>query len=135
MSSNKTTNYRLHRWEAVDDFLREEFNENFSMLDDAARVVYGTYTGDGARSKFIDLGFTPKAVLVVNQEGQMSTGYNMHGGLALPDSPAYHKSGNGQGPIVTIEEGGFQVYTIKISSSYDIYSNQNGGIFHYLSLR
>ncbi len=29
MSTKKTQNYQLHQWEATDDFLRAEFNENF----------------------------------------------------------------------------------------------------------
>ena len=37
MSSKKTTNYKLHQWEATDDFLRTEFNENFGKLDGAVR--------------------------------------------------------------------------------------------------
>ena len=39
MSSNKTTNYQLHSWEPGDDFLRTEFNENFSALDTAIKGV------------------------------------------------------------------------------------------------
>ena len=36
MSTKKTQNYQLHQWEATDDFLRTEFNENFGKLDEAA---------------------------------------------------------------------------------------------------
>ena len=35
MSTKKTQNYQLHQWEATDDFLRTEFNENFTKLDEA----------------------------------------------------------------------------------------------------
>ena len=35
MSTRKTQNYQLHQWEATDDFLRAEFNENFTKLDEA----------------------------------------------------------------------------------------------------
>ena len=73
MSTKKTKNYQLHQWEATDDFLRTEFNENFGKLDEAARVVVGTYAGDNAESRTISLGFTPQAVLVVSDEGQMGS--------------------------------------------------------------
>ena len=47
MSTNKTTNYQLHKWEADDNFLRTEFNENFAGIDEAlgskAEIVTGTY--------------------------------------------------------------------------------------------
>ena len=81
MSTKKTQNYQLHQWEATDDFLRAEFNENFTKLDEAVaaevaaragavnglntalgkktEVVTGTYTGDGAKGRAVALGFRP----------------------------------------------------------------------------
>lgn len=35
MSTNKSEHLKLHLWEPEDDFLRTEFNENFSALDGA----------------------------------------------------------------------------------------------------
>ncbi|OUQ82727.1 hypothetical protein [Flavonifractor sp. An10] len=95
-----TTNYQLHQWEASDDFLRTDFNEDFAKIDagiksaaDAAagaastaagkaRIVTGSYTGNGS-SKTVSLGFRPKALWVhggvydtmVTQQG----GHNMLG--------------------------------------------------------
>ena len=48
MSTKKTQNYQLHQWEATDDFLRTEFNENFTKLDGAIHdlVVTGSYRGN-----------------------------------------------------------------------------------------
>ena len=50
MSTNKTQNYALHTWEPEDDFLREEFNQNFAAIDailkGKAEMVFGTYTGN-----------------------------------------------------------------------------------------
>ena len=50
------------------------------------KILCGSYTGNGSESRFISLGFTPKAVLVVGQDG--STHYNEghayhYGGLAI----------------------------------------------------
>lgn len=39
MSSRKTTNLKLHAWDPMDQFTREEFNENFAAIDlDAGNV-------------------------------------------------------------------------------------------------
>lgn len=79
MSTNKTTNYDLHAWEPGDDFLRSEFNENFSALDtklhtvEAAlpsvkklRIATGSYQGTGSSvTQTISLGFRPRMVLAM----------------------------------------------------------------------
>ena len=68
-----------------------------SYLEDALanaglKIVTGTYVGDGAASRVIELGFTPRAVFVCRGDGQTHcaeyfspTSYC--GGLALPDNP------------------------------------------------
>lgn len=83
MSTNKTQNYGLHAWEPGDDFLREEFNENFAALDAAvfvADVVVGTYTGTmqpgyTAVEQDIELGFKPRAVITRSLNGTGGTGF------------------------------------------------------------
>lgn len=51
MSSNKTQHHGLHLWAAGDSFLRTEFNENNSMIDDAlCWKRLGTATADGTSS-------------------------------------------------------------------------------------
>ena len=69
MSTNKSERYQLNLWEPGDDFIRTEFNENFEKLDGAARVVFGTYTGDGAATRHIELGFTPRVVYLNDSQG------------------------------------------------------------------
>jgi len=90
MSANKTQNFGLHVWEAGDDFLREEFNENFAAIDtQAVRVVFGSYTGNAydnsAVPQLIELGGKPKAVIVMRYDGLHSTssGYSF-GGMGGP---------------------------------------------------
>lgn len=39
MSTNKTQNYNLHSWVPEDDFLRSEFNDNFTSLDTALKSL------------------------------------------------------------------------------------------------
>ena len=52
-------------------------------------LVTGTYTGDGAESRLISLGFQPKALLVMREEGYSARPYtdDYYGGLALPGKP------------------------------------------------
>lgn len=132
MSSNKSEHFQLHLWNPQDDFLREEFNENFNKLDGAAQVVVGTYTGDGADSQIIALGFQPKAVLVIRADGKINSGYDMYGGLAIWGSPALYQSGNTY-PIVTVVPEGFTVYAKSVSTSYYVGSNIKNSLFHYLA--
>ena len=121
MSTNKTKNYQLHAWEPGDDFLLREINENFGKLDEAARTVTGSYSGDGTASRFISLGFTPKALLIDRDHGrrdQFFTG----GGLVLPGLTSINGA-------VTIGVGGFQLTAAM---------NENGSfptVYFYLALR
>ena len=135
MSTNKTENYGLHAWEASDDFLRQEFNENFAKLDQALHdhVVAGAYTGDGTKDRFMDLGFTPRAVLILPQDGKIYNNYYYFGGLAVPDSPVQYNSHIN----FSIVEGGFEVSTNSYGSSTTtvITTNSNGKIYHYLAVR
>src|SRR5690554_7411000 len=39
MSSEKTPNLQLHRWQPSDYVLRTEFNDNFAKIDDHAKQV------------------------------------------------------------------------------------------------
>lgn len=131
MSTNQTASYQLHLWEPGDDFLREEFNENFEKLDAAARVTAGVFTGDGTESRFIDLGFTPLAVLVESRNGtrEQSTHYAIHDGLALPGHPV---GGQPSYPIIEVVSGGFRVYAY---SGYAGNNNVAGNVYHYLAFR
>ena len=124
-----TPNYGLHQWVPEDNFLRTDFNQDLSKIDAAlmkkSEIVVGTFVGDGQPEQTIELGFTPLALLVENEEGQRGAeGYYRFGGLILPNQP--HKVGR----IVT---GGFSVYysyeTIKILL------NSNQIRCYYLALR
>ena len=81
MSSKKTTNYKLHQWEATDDFLRTEFNENFGTLDTAVRnlLIAGSYTGSGTDTRTISLGFTPRLVFVISEQADIREGAYTYG--------------------------------------------------------
>jgi hypothetical protein len=129
MSTNKTAHYKLHSWVPGDDFIRAEFNENFDLIDSAIeeRMVVGTYTGDATAERFIDLGFTPRAVLVLKYDSELKSGSSVYGGLAVTGQPVV-----GRQTVLKLTDGGFLVY-------YE-YSNYgtlgtNSGIFNYLAIR
>ena len=77
MSTGKTEHYGLHIWEAGDDFLLQEINENFNLLDrgifEKSNVMVGVYSGTGSVPLTIELGFAPKGVIIDNQEGVRGT--------------------------------------------------------------
>lgn len=93
MSTNKSQNLNLHLWEPEDDFLRTEFNENFTAVDSAVKSAQtaavnaqqtadkalllpyatGSYTGNGT-SVEIDLGFRPSFLIVVSMRSGIGMG-------------------------------------------------------------
>ena len=95
-------------------------------------LVTGTYTGDGTDSRLISLGFQPKALLVMIEEGYPAIPYtdDYYGGLALPGKPVCLQTSYGTDYILTIESKGFRVYY-----NYDkyVFSNQKDTNYHYLA--
>ena len=111
-----TANYQLHQWVPEDNFLRTDFNQDFQKLDTAlaevqalagqkSRVVAGTYTGNAAENRQINLGFQPIAVLVEISFGKRAgSGYSMFGGLAVRGGSLQHSD-----TALSITQTGFQV--------------------------
>ena len=128
-----TTNYQLHQWEASDDFLRTDFNEDFAKIDTAikgvetgantalalkadagttqtalaakAEIAVGAYTGDGTESRTITLGFQPKALLLFRRKADSSNDrYTL---LVYPDAPCI--STNDGGVMLAVAAQGFSV--------------------------
>ena len=113
-----TANYGLHQWEAADDFLRSDFNTDFGIIDgalgDKTEMVTGSYTGNGASTRTITLGLTPRAVLIERRNGER--GAYCPGGLAITDGPIQYAD-NVQPLALSIVEGGFRI-------SYKEYTNE-----------
>jgi hypothetical protein len=107
-------------------FTGEEIDERLEK----SGVVYGTYTGDGNASKFINLGFTPSVVYVKDVDGR---GASYYGGFADKTTPCSYSGVK----LVEIVENGFNVFyggtssdTAKTNSS----SNYDG-LFRYIAFR
>lgn len=98
MASNYTENYGLCQWEATDQVLRTEFNEDNQKVDTAlsslaqktsdletglskcgnCRIIYGSYTGSGQAGPSYPTSLTfdrkPLAVFVMAQINSSNTG-------------------------------------------------------------
>lgn len=159
MASNHTEHFSLNQWQADDQVKRTDFNEDNAKIDAALNdlsgglaekattaaletvskklaampcLVTGTYTGDGTDSRLISLGFQPKALLVMREEGYSARPYtdDYYGGLALPGKPVCLQTSYGTNYILTIESKGFRVYY-----NYDkyVFSNQKDTNYYYLA--
>ena len=103
-----------------------------NTLASMPRLVTGTYTGNGEESRLISLGFQPKALLVMTDEGYSARPYtdDYYGGLALPGKPVCLQTSYGTNYILTIESKGFRVY---YNRDRYILSNQKDTNYHYLA--
>lgn len=125
MASKQTEHYGLNQWEAGDNFLRAEFNEDNRKVDAAIaatpKVVVGSYVGKPGNLEPVHVGFYPVAVHIEPNTGGRGGDYS-HGGLALRGLPLLHR-GN---VALEITEDGFAVRNISLYG--------NGITYHYLAI-
>ena len=144
MSTNKSQNLNLHLWEPDDDFLRTEFNENFTALDTAVKedrsaiaaaqstaeqlpYVVGTYSGAGDSVKNINLGFYPSLVLIfTNQKYINETS-------AAGKFSAFGRNVNSQNKVTLTSEG-FQIGPYDSKYIYPSVNN-SGAQYQYVAFR
>ena len=101
MASNYTEHYRLCQWDAADQVLREEFNQDNKKIDGALatipQLVFGSYVGNGSATRKIELGFTPSVLFVVAKDGmtfrEINGSSQFCGGLVFKDEPASFRRG------------------------------------------
>lgn len=73
---NHTTNLHLPQWEETDRIQMDDFNDAMERIDTAVaaagncHIYTGSYGGDGTSSRTIDLGFTPKLLIVFGYYGE-----------------------------------------------------------------
>ena len=102
-----------------------------SQIAQKCRIYIGTYTGNGAADRYISLGFTPKALLVV-RDG-CGFGDSHTAALAVEGIQAAITNGAGTFPALKIESGGFRVYYT--SGQTPILTNYSGSYYTYLAFR
>jgi len=128
-STNHTTNYNLPQWEATDAFCRTDFNAAFSDIDSALNnlaniaivLMTGTYIGNGEASQFINLGRTPKAVLIMRYGNSVDDNSSHYGGIAVTGHPS---------DIVSITTNGF----LAMQSDSWNFGNADGYSYTYIAL-
>ncbi|MCI9158779.1 hypothetical protein D7V91_16950 [bacterium 1xD42-67] len=158
---DKTKNYQLNQWAAGDKVQRIDFNADNDKIDgaiaavsaragaletgkadktalDAAKatipkIAAGSYTGSGAASRTISLSFTPKAVLVMTQDGHTRSSNYIMGGLAVTGSPVKIVNGAEEFTAVTLVSNGFRVYYNIDDDYYKVQSNFKDRTYHYIA--
>lgn len=122
--------------------------QDWSSIHTEIPYVMGTYTGDGKGLKFIELGFTPWAVLVTRSDGSMvrshwggGFGSYFYGGFAIKNSNCLFWDGTTDIGVVTIENNGFYVYNTIVgeegtaASSKGYIMTNSESKFHYIAFR
>ena len=135
---NQTANLHLPQFAASDRIHHDDFNDAFAKIDTAVtnRIKVGSYTGNGAATRTIDLGFTPSAVLIVKNNGAMYSDPNVStiyytGGLALKNAPCTTDRGYTVFSVVT---NGFKVCKASYhSGDEDVSTNESGSTYYYVA--
>lgn len=115
------------------DYLNEKIDVEIENIEmklisemNSRDIVFGTYTGDGAAERFIDLGFTPTAVEVYSRSGIQGCGNYAYGGLALKGFPCKNSEHN----IIEIVQNGFKVFD-DIAGKVATNGSSYGTYFHF----
>lgn len=121
--------------------LKTIFETLSAGVSEKAKIVTGTYTGNGAASRTISLGFTPKAVLVTpktagdivagNDEGDFTTV-----AFAIAGVNSVHKDSQSYN-VLAITNDGFTVSYVRnndLSPKVYVESNSNGRVYNYIAI-
>lgn len=132
---NYTQNYQLNQWEQSDRVLMDDFNSDNQKIEAALgtipKIIMGSYTGNDAMSRVINLGVTPRVVLLVRQDGWSTSGSASTGGVAFPDEPVDYYGTT----VMEIVNQGFQVYRDKrVDSYYSVDCNNSACTYHYIAI-
>ena len=153
---NKTANYQLSQWAKSDRVLMEDFNADNAKIDAGIRaaethidqvaatvpkVAVGTYTGNGAARQSISVGFRPKAVLIMREDGSTRSEAShafCYGGLVLDGHPIQITASN-QGAIpltcAEIYSSGFRAcYNNDSYSTVHACLNASDTVYHYIAI-
>ena len=120
-----SSTYNWNKWEITYTTSNKPTPEEIG----ATKVITGTYTGDLNASKFIDLGVTPKAVLVILNGSELELTNAYTGGLAITERAAVWTNMDGEQPIVKIVTNGFQVFNDNAWSG----SNSSTHTYNYVA--
>ena len=96
------------------------------------QIYFGTYTGNGAASRTVSLGFRPKAVFVLSEGYFMYWNASTSGGLAVDGAPVQvdNLTGGGQSTALAGAPTGFTVGQVNNAST-----NAQNTVYHYIAFR
>ena len=92
-------------------------------------IVVGSYVGDGVNGRDINLGFQPKALLIITNEGLLGSGRSSSstfGGLLMPGKGLYYKTHL----CAEVTSTGFRLYF-----GSDLLANIDGYTYYYLAVK
>lgn len=155
-----TENYGLTMPLETDFYDIADFNHNAALVDaalealqrqlDITGCVAGTYTGNATTSgnttsgsQSIELGFAPRAVLVIpNGTGVFYSGGGnsyTYGGLAVEGNDLGASSSNGGYKVLELTDTGFRVSTYAATGGVGVGSwaaaNNSGTRYHYVACK
>ena len=103
-----------------------------SQIAQKCQIYFGTYTGNGAASRTVSLGFRPKAVFVLSEGYFMYWNASTSGGLAVDGAPVQidNLTGGGQSTALAVAPTGFMVGQVNNAST-----NAQNTVYHYIAFR
>ena len=115
--------------------LRSEFNSSIqkvnttlasiqTLAEGRANIVFGTYTGNGAETRTLNLGITPKWIIVFTESGYTDSGY---GGLAAVNFPIRSSAS-----LINLQIIGSNI-RLTCDATYGPFTNLSGKVYHYLA--
>ena len=123
---------------SADSQMQSLLSTHTTQIATKCEVYVGTYTGDGAESRTIPLTFTPKALLLFNQSGQVHDAdkgiSHVCGGLCMPDYPIICANEDTTQYMVSIVSNGFQVGTNNYFPFYNE-TNVTNRVYYYIAFK
>ena len=103
-----------------------------SQIAQKCQIYFGTYTGNGAASRTVSLGFRPKAVFVLSEGYFMYWNASTSGGLAVDGAPVQidNLTSGGQSTALAVAPTGFTVGQVNNAST-----NAQNTVYHYIAFR
>ena len=106
---------------SADTNLQNQINTHTTQIAAKCEVYFGSYTGNGASSRLISIGFAPKLLICASSDGQILTGNRILGGIVFPNTTGG----------ITLEGNGFRVQY----SSDEYWNNSNGSTYYFIAFK
>ena len=117
--------------ESADSALSTRVSSLESAVPQKCQVYIGTYTGNGAASQTINLGFRPKAVLSVSEGCGWQDGYYRSAAFAVSNNPAAGSSVK----ALEITDNGFIAYLNTSTTGQYMFLNTANQKYNYIAFR